>query len=174
MKKTEAHLLARAIAIAAQVHERQRDKAGAPYILHPLRLMLRTENIDEQIVAVLHDVLEDSEEPDRWTPDRLLAEGFPRRIVAAVDALTHRSPETHGAEESYDAFIARVLKNDLAIRVKFLDLEDNMILTRLTRLTGKDMERLEKYHRAHRQLLEALARSPSRKKTPKKQSPRKA
>lgn len=158
MKKTQAHLLARAIAIAAHVHERQLDKAGAPYILHPLRLMLRTEKIDEQIVAVLHDVLEDSGEPDRWTPERLSAEGFPKRIVAAVDALTHRTPETHGVKESYDQFIARVLKNDLAVRVKFLDLEDNMTLTRLTRLTGKDMERLEKYHRAHRQLLEAVAK----------------
>lgn len=170
MSKKEAALLARAIAIAAGVHENQRDKAGAPYILHPLRMMLRTDAVEEQIVAVLHDVVEDSREPDRWTPERLIAEGFPKKIAAAVDALTHRTLETHGIEESYDAFIARVLQNDLALRVKFLDLEDNMTLTRLTRLTRQDLERVEKYHRAHRQLLEVLSRA-RREKSKRQRKP---
>lgn len=169
MNKKEAQFLARAITIAAGVHENQLDKAGAPYILHPLRMMGRTEDIEEQIVAVLHDVVEDSREPDRWTPERLIEEGFSKKIAAAVDALTHRTMEAHGVEESYDEFIARVLQNDLAIRVKFLDLEDNMNLTRLTRLTREDLERVEKYHRAHRQLLEVLSRA--RGKKPKREPP---
>ena len=65
-------LLARAVAIAAIAHHDQVDKAHAPYILHPIRLMMRGQTIEEQIVAVLHDVVEDSD----WTLDQFAAEGF--------------------------------------------------------------------------------------------------
>jgi (p)ppGpp synthase/HD superfamily hydrolase len=65
--------LERAIAIAAEAHAGQVDKAGAPYVLHPLRMMLRMSSIDERIVAVLHDVCEDC---PGWTFDRLRREGF--------------------------------------------------------------------------------------------------
>jgi (p)ppGpp synthase/HD superfamily hydrolase len=60
--------LERAIGIAAEAHARQVDKAGAPYVLHPLRMMLQMSSIDERIVAVLHDVCEDC---PGWTLDRL-------------------------------------------------------------------------------------------------------
>ena len=147
MKENEARLLARAIAIAAEAHQDQLDKAGAPYILHPLRMMEKARSLPEKIVAVLHDVVEDSE----WTLDRLKAEGFSEEIIDAVDCLTHRE------NESYEAFTERVLTNSLAIQVKLLDLEDNMTLTRLSQLTEKDLERVQKYHLAHRKLMEALA-----------------
>jgi hypothetical protein len=139
-------LLARAIAIAATAHQSQLDKADQPYILHPLRLMMRGETLAEQIVGVLHDVVEDSD----WTLAQLTAEGFPPEIVAAIACLT-RQPE-----ESYDQFIDRVLTNALATQVKRFDLEDNMTLTRLSALTEKDMSRLQRYHRAHRKILAAL------------------
>ena len=84
-----AGTLERAIVIAATVHDGQVDKAGAPYILHPLRLMVGLSTMDERIVAVLHDVIEDSE--GRVTADTLLAEGFAAKIVAAVSALTKRN-----------------------------------------------------------------------------------
>lgn len=149
MKESEAALLARAITLAAQAHEAQRDKAGAPYILHPLRMMQRAQTDREKIVAVLHDVVEDSD----WTLDGLAKEGFPPDIVAAIDCLTHREGE------SYDDAIERVLTAPLAMRVKFYDLEDNMTLSRLSALTDRDLERVRRYHRAHQRLLEALARA---------------
>jgi (p)ppGpp synthase/HD superfamily hydrolase len=140
-------LLARAVAIAATAHQTQLDKAGAPYILHPLRLMLRGQTPLEQIVAVLHDVVEDSD----WTLTQLAAEGFPENAIAALDCLTHRP------DENYDQFIQRVLTNPLATQVKRYDLEDNMTLTRMQTLTEKDLLRLQRYHKAHQQILQALA-----------------
>lgn len=139
-------LLARAIAIAATAHEEQLDRANAPYILHPLRMMMRGQTVEEQIVAVLHDVVEDSE----WTLEQLAAEGFPEHLIAAIDRLTRRS------EESYDEFIDRILGNELATRVKRYDLEDNMSLTRMTQLTEKDTERLHRYHRAYQRVVNQL------------------
>lgn len=139
-------LLGRAVAIAAVAHQDQVDKANAPYILHPLRLMLRGKTTLEQIVAVLHDVVEDSD----WTLERLEAEGFPIEAIAALDCLTRRS------DESYDKFIDRVLTSPLAARVKRYDLEDNMTLTRMAVLTNKDVERLQRYHSVYQRLLKAV------------------
>jgi (p)ppGpp synthase/HD superfamily hydrolase len=139
-------LLARAVAIAAVAHQNQVDKADAPYILHPLRLMMRGQTPLEQIVAVLHDVIEDS----AWTLEQLTSEGFPPEAIVALDCLTRRS------KESYDEFIDRVLTNALAARVKRYDLEDNMTLTRMTALTPKDVERLQRYHTVYQRLLKAI------------------
>ena len=141
--KIEPNLLGRAARIAAVAHEHQVDKADAAYILHPLRLMARAQSDDERIVALLHDVVEDS---DR-TSKALAEEGFPQRIVDAIGCLTNREGE------SYDDFISRVLTNSLAVRVKLLDIEDNMDMTRLGALTDKDIERLRKYHAARQRLL---------------------
>lgn len=139
-------LLAKAIAIAATAHQEQLDRANAPYILHPLRMMMRAQGLEEQIVAVLHDVVEDS----GWTLEQLAAEGVPEHLIAAIECLTRRS------EESYDEFIDRILVNDLATRVKQYDLEDNMTLTRMTQLTEKDTERLHRYHRAYQRVINQL------------------
>lgn len=127
-----------AILIAVQVHQRQKDKAGSSYILHPLRLMLRMKTEEEMIVAVLHDVVEDS----NWTIAQLQQKGFPQGVLSAVDCLTRR------AGESYEHFIARVQTNPIARRVKIADLEDNMNIRRFEKLTAKDLQRLEKYHQA--------------------------
>ena len=137
------NLLGRAARIAAVAHEHQVDKAGGAYILHPLRLMARAQTDDERIVALLHDVVEDS----NWTLDALRAEGFPPHIMDAMGRLTSQDGE------SYDDFISRVLANPLAVRVKLLDIEDNMDMTRLGALTDKDLDRLRKYHAARQRLL---------------------
>lgn len=143
-------LLGRAVAIAATAHQGQLDKASAPYIMHPLRIMMRCQTTLEQIVAVLHDVVEDSD----WTLERLADEGFPHEAIAAIDCLTRRPGET------YDEFIDRILLNPLAARVKRYDLEDNMMLTRMNVLEEKDLERLQRYHRAHGRVMAALANNP--------------
>ena len=134
----------RAVQIAAQAHQGQRDKAGAPYLLHPLRLMMRMESEAAMMAAVLHDVVEDSE----WTLDQLRTEGFSEEVLQAVECLTHR------LGESYDEFVARVQTNAIARQVKLADLEDNMNIRRLAEITPKDLARLEKYHRAWRTLTE--------------------
>lgn len=134
--------LEKAIQIAVQAHTGQTDKAGAPYILHPLRLMFQMRSETEQITAVLHDVVEDSD----WSLDALRAEGFSEEIISAIDSLTRRQGQ------SYTAFIARIKENSLARRVKLADIEDNMNMTRISIFTETDANRLEKYHRAWKSL----------------------
>jgi (p)ppGpp synthase/HD superfamily hydrolase len=136
--------LERAILIAAQAHLGQRDKAGAPYILHPLRLMMRMESEAAMIAAVLHDVVEDSD----WTLDQLRGEGFSEEVLHAVDCLTRRE------DESYDEFISRAKADAVARQVKIADLEDNMNVKRIGEMTPKDLARIEKYHCAWRILKE--------------------
>lgn len=135
-------MLERAISIAAQAHDGQRDKAGNPYILHPLQLMLQMDTEEEMIVAVLHDVVEDSD----WTLAKLQAEGFSENILTALDALTKRE------NEEYADFIERAALDPIARRVKLADLQDNMRITRLQAITEKDLNRLVKYHQAWKRL----------------------
>ncbi len=127
-----------AIAIAALAHKGQRDKGGAPYILHPLRMMMRMKSEAEMMVAVLHDVVEDSE----WTLERLREEGFSEEVLEAVECVTNRE------DESYEQFIERVQTNPIAWQVKIADLEDNMNIRRIGEIKPKDLERLEKYHKS--------------------------
>ena len=131
-------LLEKAITIAVGAHRGQRDKFGAPYILHSLRVMHRVQTETEKTVAVLHDVVEDTP----WTFDRLKAEGFPDDILSALDCVTRREGET------YDEFVKRSATNTIARRVKLADLEDNMDLRRIPEVTPKDLERLTRYRKA--------------------------
>ncbi|HEX8285937.1 MAG TPA: HD domain-containing protein [Pyrinomonadaceae bacterium] len=131
-----------AVSIAARAHRGQKDKAGAPYLLHPLRMMLRMETEAAMMAAVLHDVVEDTE----WTLERLREAGFSEEVLEAVDCLTHREGE------SYQQFVERVRTNRIARQVKIADLEDNMNVRRMNQLGPKELERMEKYHRAWRVL----------------------
>lgn len=138
-------ILDRAKAIATSAHEGQVDKAGKPYIEHPLRVMNMGKTVEEKIVGVLHDVVEDSE----WTFEMLEKEGMPKEVVDALKCVTKLSED-----EDYDHFIARVKTNPLAVKVKLNDLKDNMDITRLGKVTEKDLPRLNKYIRAYKQLTE--------------------
>lgn len=134
-----------AIAIAATVHKGQLDKAGHPYILHPLRIMMRVGSEAAKIVAVLHDVVEDSRDnpsETRWTFERLRQAGFSEEVITALEGVTDR----HG--EDYDNFIERAAANPISREVKIGDLEDNMNLLRLGEIQSSTFVRLEKYHRA--------------------------
>ena len=128
----------RAIRIALSAHASQVDRAGAPYILHALRVMLRMNTDVERIVAVLHDVLEDTP----WTRKQLAGEGFSEKVLDALESVTRRT------DESYDDFIVRAGRNPVARRVKLADLEDNSDLGRIANPTDDDRERVEKYRRA--------------------------
>jgi len=135
--------LEKAISIATKAHVNQKDKAGADYISHPLRVMAAGKTTDEKIVGVLHDVVEDSE----WTLDMLMAEGFSKEIVEALRCLSKLSDD-----EPYERFIDRVKSNPLAIVVKLNDLADNMDIRRLKELSNSDVIRLRKYLKAYRNL----------------------
>ena len=132
--------LERAIEIAAEAHRGQLDKAGEPYLLHPIRVMLRVSGEAERIAAVLHDVVEDS---PSWTLDRLRGEGFDPAIVRAVDCLTRREGEP------YEDLVDRAASDRIARKVKMADLEDNMVLARIADPGERDRERLQRYRRAH-------------------------
>jgi hypothetical protein len=138
LESIDAMMPGHAVAIAAEAHRTQFDKAGAPYVFHPLRLMARARTRNEQLCAVLHDVIEDSD----WTPEALRREGIPREVVRALECLSRRP------EEGYADFIERVATNALATRVKLLDLEDNADLGRLAEPSAADVARVEKYRRA--------------------------
>lgn len=135
--------LERAIQIATEAHKGQFDKAGREYIGHPIRVMEMGKTEDEKIVGVLHDVIEDSD----WTFDRLEAEGFSPKVIAALRCVTKTSEN-----ENYDDFIDRVKKNPLAAAVKINDLTDNMDIRRLPYLSDKDVKRLKKYLKAYKRL----------------------
>ena len=130
--------LERAIEIAARTHAGQTDKGGAPYILHPLRVMLRVAPGAQQIVAVLHDVVEDSD----ITFEDLEREGFAAEVISGLRAVT----KVEG--ESYEDFVARAARDPVGKAVKLADLMENSDLSRIAEPSQKDMERVAKYRRA--------------------------
>src|ERR1041385_8633485 len=108
-----------AIQFVTELHRGQTDKAGLPYILHPIRVMsgfLAPEDEDARLVAVLHDVVEDCP----VTCQMLLERGYSLKVVEAIDALSRRKGE------SYQTYLERVDRNPLAVRVKMADLHDNL------------------------------------------------
>jgi (p)ppGpp synthase/HD superfamily hydrolase len=129
--------LDKAILIAVKAHFGQKDRYRQPYILHPLRVMIRVKSEEEKIVAVLHDVVEDSD----LTIEDLEKEGFSAEIVRAVDCLTKREGEP------YEAHVKRARQNRLALPVKIADLEDNMDPQRMGVLSDEDKMRMARYHR---------------------------
>jgi len=133
-----------AIAIAVRAHAGQTDKSGQLYILHPLRVMFRCQTDEQRIVAILHDVIEDTS----VTVEELRNQGFSEMILAALDCVTKREGE------SYQAFVERAAANPIARQVKLADLEDNMDLRRLgaAAIGQKETDRLNRYIRAWHRL----------------------
>lgn len=127
-----------AIEIAAACHAGQTDKAGQPYILHPLRVMMSLDSPDARIAAVLHDTVEDGD----WTLRGLSEEGFDPVVIAAIDALTHRDDET------YMDYVRRAAADPIAAAVKRADLTDNLDLSRIPNPRQEDLDRADKYRRA--------------------------
>lgn len=140
--KSNHEMLAKAIWMASEAHRDQLDKGGNAYILHPLRLMMgiqRWNDPELMIIAVLHDVYEDSVV---FKLDNLIEVGFSPRVAKALRLLTHDNAVP------YDEYIRGIATCRDAILVKMEDLKDNSDITRLKGLRQKDFERLEKYQRA--------------------------
>lgn len=157
--------LAKAIAIAANAHlTHAPDKGGAPYILHPLRLMLRMDSDTARMVAVLHDVVEDHAD-EGYTFDFLAAEGIPGEVIAALRCVTKTGAEERDSEGKYMDFVRRAATDPIARQVKIADLEDNMNLLRIAaELSDRDLARLKRYHAAWRLLTDGAA--PQREEQP--------
>ena len=144
--------LQRAIEIAVEAHRGQTDKAGAPYLLHPLRVMMSLDTNEERIVGVLHDVVEDG---PGWTFERLEEEGFSPAVIEALRLVTKRPEDEGDCEAVYVAFVRRAKGNKIARRVKSSDILDNLNASRLSALTEKDMHRMNRYLAALRELRDA-------------------
>lgn len=127
-----------ALKVAIDAHAGQTDKVGQPYILHILRVMARMQTEAEMIVAILHDVVEDSD----MTLDTLREIGFSEAIVLAITAITKQDGDI------YENYLQRVKTNPLARRVKLADLEDNMDFKRGLVPSEAYYVRQEKYHKA--------------------------
>ncbi len=125
---TKAQILQKAIEIAVEAHKDQLDKNGEPYILHPRRVMIKCRlEIDEQIVAVLHDVLEDT---NIELTDLLCKIPLSDSQIEALKLLTRN----WFGKETYSEYIQRIKNsgNNIAIWVKIQDLYDNMSPERCT------------------------------------------
>jgi len=138
--------LEQAISIASLAHAGQLDKGGEPYILHPLRVMMKLKDEKQRIVAVLHDVIEDTIITYQYLKDR----GLNSELVNHVVTLTRFK------NENYNEYINRISKDEFAIQVKLADLEDNMDMSRLKNPTVKDYDRVVKYGKAREKLMNAL------------------
>lgn len=138
-------LVEKALEIAQNAHEGQLDKGGRPYINHPITVAQKVQTPQEKIVALLHDVVEDT---DVTLED--LRKVFSEEIVTAVDLVTKKK----GSDFSLDEYFAAIKSNSLARKVKLADLEHNMDMSRLPNPTEKDFRRLEKYKKYQAFLLE--------------------
>lgn len=138
-------LLSKAIKIAVDAHEGQLDKAGKPYILHPLKVMHYVKSDDEELmaIAVLHDVIEDNRQ---YTYEYLIQEGMTVRVVEGIMALTKLPGQT------YEGYKESVKSNKDAVRVKMADLRHNSDIRRLKGVTQKDIDRTIKYHQFYLEL----------------------
>lgn len=127
-----------ALGLCFAVHKEQQDKSGLPYVFHPFHLAEQMPDAESVTVALLHDVLEDSD----YTPGDLARMGFSSRVISALQLLTH-DPDV-----PYFEYVARLKTDPLARRVKLADLRHNSDSSRLDTATEADLQRLEKYRAA--------------------------
>jgi len=128
-------MISKALHIAKTAHRGQLDKGGNPYILHPIAVSQLVDSEEEKIVALLHDVVEDTD----LTLEHLKLEGFSDNIIAAVSALT-KHPGV-----AYDDYISTLKENSIAVRVKIADITHNSDISRIPNPTDKDLERIKRY-----------------------------
>lgn len=132
--------LALAISITAKAFEEKLDKAGQPYILHCLRVMNATKgDEDTKCASVMHDLVEDTD----YTFEQLTKLGFSDRTIGLLHLVTHQK------DTDYMEYIKAIAVSDEATEIKLADLRDNSDITRLKGLGKKDLDRIEKYHRAY-------------------------
>lgn len=154
MNETSSKQLGRAIKIASKLHYGQIDKAGEPYILHPIAVMLKCSPVHEvMMVAILHDLIEDCD----INITHLRSLGFPEIVCTGVEAMTRHVISTDGKiecrmakkgdrKEEYQTFIARIAQNPIACIVKMKDIEHNLSPERLNKLQYNELPPNERKH----------------------------
>jgi (p)ppGpp synthase/HD superfamily hydrolase len=146
---SQSAMLDSAITMAVNAHAGQFDKGGSPYILHPLKVMhyLKTDDIELQCIAVLHDVIEDT----KVTFRDMREAGISERVIIGVKNLTKMPGQT------YEEYKEQVFSNEDAMRVKLCDLRHNSDIRRLKGVTEKDTARIAKYNLFYAQIQNKLA-----------------
>ena len=134
----------KALKLMFEAHKEQTDKSGIPYVFHPFHLAEQMKDADSTVVALLHDVVEDTD----YTIDDLEELGFSKTAIEALTLLTHDE------EIPYMEYVSAIKGNEIARAVKLADLEHNSDLTRLDNVDEKALERREKYLKA-KEILEA-------------------
>ncbi len=148
--------LEKAIRIASRAHEGVKDKQGQPYILHAMRVMLGCDDPEARIVAILHDVVEDTD----VTHDDIRKDGFSEPILAALRLVTH------SRRDSYADYVIRCKADPLARAVKLADLQDNARLSRVMMRPDqldRDLSRVKKYLLSYRFLCDEISEAEYRK-----------
>lgn len=132
------------------------DKSGAPYVLHCIRAMMSVQSLNAKMVAVMHDLVEDTP----MSLEELKERGFSQAVLEGVDLVTHRD------DVSYEDYIVRIKSNPIAREVKLADLKDNTSLDRTLYREGsrdKDVTRIQKYILSHQFLSDAIDESSYRR-----------
>ena len=138
------HKTKKAMRLCFQAHKNQLDKSGIPYVFHPIHLAEQMRDEETTLVALLHDVVEDSD----YSLENLRAMGFGETVLEAIALMTHDE------KVPYMDYVAKIKPNPIARAVKIADLKHNSDLSRLDAVDDKAMARVEKYARALRLLEE--------------------
>ena len=125
----------KALKLCFEAHKEQIDKSGMPYVFHPFHLAEQMQDEESTIVALLHDVIEDTE----YTLEDLRKMGFGDSVLAAIDLMTHEDGVP------YMDYVEKIKTDPIARTVKLADLRHNSDMTRLDVVTSRDQERAEKY-----------------------------
>ena len=128
----------KALKLCFEAHKEQVDKSGMPYVFHPFHLAEQMQTEEATVVALLHDVVEDTD----YTIDDLTSMGFGKTITDAIALLTHADGV------AYMDYVRKIKNNPIAKAVKLADLKHNSDLTRLDVVDEKALNRKEKYSKA--------------------------
>ena len=134
--------LHRAIKIACEAHQGQSSINGEPYILHPLRLLIKAKSNEERIIAILHDVIEKT----NISLLDLKNNGFDQNIISSIDSLSRRR------SESYIEYIERLMQNKISVKIKLLDLADNIKIHSKNNYNGIYDAKIIQYKNALKQI----------------------
>ena len=132
------NLTKKALKLCFEAHKEQVDKSGMPYVFHPFHLAEKMTDEATTVVALLHDVVEDTE----LTFEDLEKQGFGEEIISALKLLTHND------DTPYMDYVAKIKTNKIATAVKLADLRHNSDLSRLDTVDEKALKRKEKYEKA--------------------------
>ena len=134
--------LHKAIKIACEAHQGQSSINGEPYILHPLRLLIKAKSNEERIIAILHDVIEKT----NISLEDLKNKGFDQNIISSIDSLSRRR------SESYIEYIERLMQNKISVKIKLLDLADNIKIHSENNYNGIYDAKIVQYKNALKQI----------------------